>query len=85
MNAHTTSRATYHMREGERMRAQVYKQAFDDPCLLLPEIEVADFSSPFADIDCLECDGTGTFVITEDDSFTCVVCRGTGKVNVSLY
>jgi hypothetical protein len=35
-------------------------------------------------VSCLSCDGSGVFSITDDDEQKCVVCRGTGEVEVSV-
>ena len=50
------------------------------------EIDVSeeDIRRGVVHVECLACDGTGTFYITDDDSQECVPCSGTGEVPVSI-
>jgi len=43
-----------------------------------------DIRRGFTRIECLECEGTGVFVITDFDYQECVSCKGTGEVVVSI-
>lgn len=68
--------------------AYVYKQAYeaypnntyDTPI----EIDIVG-DEMFAKIDCEDCDGTGQFHMPDNSFELCICCKGTGKVDVTLY
>lgn len=65
------------------MIALIYQQTYDR-CVCAMEITEEDVLRGFAKRTCEDCQGTGIYLLPDDDTEPCVACKGTGKRWVSL-
>jgi len=66
------------------MKAIVYKQAYDAEICTL-ELTPEEIESGFSKRPCGECQGTGLFIMPDEEKVTCNACKGQGFRWVTLW
>lgn len=64
----------------KKYKSLIYKQSFDK----LLEVKKVNPRELYCTTHCLDCEGTGEFVLMDNTVEKCVACKGSGKVYVSL-
>lgn len=65
-----------------KVKLNIYKQQYQT----YKQIELReDDIERYITIECSDCNGTGIFYITNEDRQSCVECKGSGSVWITVY